>query len=73
MELSGKRVLVFGAGRSGQGAASLLLAAGSQPVLYDGNKDLNEDKVRSQFPDGGKGIRIVTGELTQELIDSSEL
>ena len=38
MELSGKRVLVFGAGRSGQGAASLLLAAGSQPVLYDGNK-----------------------------------
>ena len=36
MELSGKRVLVFGAGRSGQGAASLLLAAGASPVLYDG-------------------------------------
>ena len=73
MELSGKRVLVFGAGRSGQGAASLLLAAGASPVLYDGNENLTEDKVRSQLPDDVKGIRIVTGELTQELIENSEL
>ena len=44
MELSGKRVLVFGAGRSGQGAASLLLAVGAEPVLYDGNEKMTEDK-----------------------------
>ena len=35
MELKGKRVLVYGAGRSGIGAADLLARIGSRPVLYD--------------------------------------
>ncbi len=73
MELSRKRVLVFGAGRSGQGAAALLLEAGSEPVLYDGNEKLTEEMVRDSLPDNGRGIRVVIGELTQELIDSCDL
>ena len=36
MELKGKKVLVFGAGKSGIGAADLLNAVGACPVLYDG-------------------------------------
>ena len=73
MDLQGKQILVFGAGRSGRGAASLLLSAGAQPVLYDGNEQLTESSVRSQLEDSGDGIRIVIGELTDELIRSADL
>ena len=73
MDLKGKQVLVFGAGRSGVGAATLLLERGALPVLYDGNEKLTQEKVREQFPDGGKDVRIVIGELTDELIASSDL
>lgn len=38
MELKGKKVLVFGAGKSGIGAADLLNAVGACPVLYDGKQ-----------------------------------
>lgn len=34
MELKGKKVLVFGAGKSGVGAADLLGAAGAYPIIY---------------------------------------
>ena len=37
MELKGKKVLVFGTGKSGIGAAELLGQVGACPVLYDGN------------------------------------
>lgn len=45
MELKGKKVLVFGAGKSGIGAADLLNAVGACPVLYDGNADLDKESV----------------------------
>ena len=38
MNLQGKKVLVFGSGKSGIGAAELLAKVGAQPVIYDGNK-----------------------------------
>ena len=40
MNLQGKKVLVFGAGKSGIGAAELLGQVGAEPVIYDGNADL---------------------------------
>lgn len=43
MNLQGKKVLVFGSGKSGIGAAELLAKVGAQPVIYDGNKDLDKD------------------------------
>ena len=43
MDLKGKKVLVFGAGKSGIGAADLLGSAGAQPVIYDGNADLDKE------------------------------
>ncbi len=73
MDLKGKKVLVFGAARSGIGASVLLKECGAQTVLYDGNTKLTEDSVRSQFEGDSEGIRIVIGELTDELIGWSEL
>ena len=45
MELKGKKVLVFGAGKSGIGAADLLGSVGAQPVIYDGNENLDKEAV----------------------------
>ena len=45
MDLKGKRVLVFGSGKSGIGAAELLGQVGACPVLYDGNPDLDKEAV----------------------------
>ena len=42
MDLKSKKVLVFGAGKSGIGAADLLGSAGAQPVIYDGNANLDK-------------------------------
>ena len=36
MNLQEKKVLVFGSGKSGIGAAELLAKVGAQPVIYDG-------------------------------------
>ena len=44
MELSKKKVLVFGTGKSGIGAAGLLLQKGASVVLYDGNQEKNADR-----------------------------
>ena len=42
MNLQGKKVLVFGSGKSGIGAAELLSKVGAQPVIYDGNEELDK-------------------------------
>ena len=73
MTFEGKKVLVFGAGRSGTGAAGLLRRVGAQVTLYDGNAKLTEDAVRAQLPEEDRQIRIVIGELTQELIVWTDL
>ena len=45
MNLQGKKVLVFGSGKSGIGAAELLGQVGAEPVIYDGNADLDKEAV----------------------------
>lgn len=45
MELKGKRVLVFGSGKSGIGAADLLGRTGAFPVIYDGNSNIDKEAV----------------------------
>ncbi len=73
MDLRDKRVLVFGAARSGVGASSLLLNVGAKPVLYDGNEKLTEGSVRALFEGPSDGIEIVIGPLTDELIGRIDL
>ena len=41
MELQGKKVLVFGSGKSGIGASDLLAKVGASPIIYDGNAEID--------------------------------
>lgn len=45
-DLKGKKVLVFGSGISGMGAAKLLQEVGAEILLYDGNEKLKEEDIR---------------------------
>lgn len=72
MRLEGKKVLVFGSGISGIGAADLLTAAGACPVIYDGNDLLSAEDIRSKLKDG-KDVPVVLGELPQEVRSGLDL
>ena len=72
VDLQGKHVLVFGAGVSGIGADELLEAKGAVVTLYDGNTKTDESKLREKLPEGSR-TRIVLGELSQELLDDTEI
>ena len=49
MEVKGRKVLVFGAGISGIGAAGLLEANGADVILYDGNEKLDPASLKEQL------------------------
>ena len=72
-DLKNRKVLVFGAGRSGIGSVELLLAAGACPVLYDGNKNLKEAEVREKLPEQAADTPVVLGDLPDELLASVSL
>lgn len=72
MELNGKKVLVFGAGKSGIGAADLLGAVGAQPIIYDGKADLDKESVIHKT-NGTYPAAVYAGELPAEVFDSLDL
>lgn len=72
MELKEKRVLVFGAGISGIGAAKLLGHAGAQVILYDGNDQLQEEAVRAKLGDTPVA-GFIFGELPERIMDDLDL
>ena len=72
MELKDKRVLVFGTGISGIGAAQLLLKMQAVPVMYDGNTKLTAEDVKAKLPKE-YDAQIVIGELPDELLDTIDL
>lgn len=64
-------VLVAGGGKSGIAAARLLLSAKKQVILYDENPDKDEEQLRQQV--GAEGsLKIVLGELSDELLNEIE-
>ncbi|MGI6056406.1 MAG: UDP-N-acetylmuramoyl-L-alanine--D-glutamate ligase, partial [Bilifractor sp.] len=63
MDLKGKKVLVFGSGKSGIGAARLLLAKGAVPVIYDGNAKADRQKILDHL---GANVEIILGTLPEE-------
>lgn len=67
MELQGKKVLIIGSGISGIGAAKLLYSKKAVPVIYDENKNLTVEAVRSRLPEGMEA-EIIIGSLTKELL-----
>lgn len=72
MEVTGKKVLVFGSGISGIGAAKLLERRKAQVILYDGNEKLNEEELREKLGEGNRA-RIVIGTFPEELYDELDI
>lgn len=72
MEFTNKHVLVFGTGISGIGAADLLCAKKAKVILYDGNDRLEPEDILKKLKDP-EGVRIVLGELSEELMAQLDL
>lgn len=72
MELKNKKVLVFGAGKSGVSATRLLQRQEADVILYDSNTELTCKDFKDQF-NTEQHFTLVTGELPEEVIASLEL
>ena len=72
MELQGKKVLVFGSGKSGIGASDLLAKVGASPIIYDGNAEIDKEAVVHKT-DGTYPVAVYVGELPKEVQESLEL
>lgn len=72
MDLQGKRVLVFGSGKSGIGAADLLGKVGAFPIIYDGNAEIDKESVLHKTQ-GTYEAEVYAGELPKEVQDSLDL
>ena len=66
------KVLVFGTGISGIGAAKLLEKVQAEVILYDGNEKLCKEEIRKKLPNDSK-CEIVLGALSKELLESLDL
>ena len=83
MEIKGRKVLVFGAGISGEAASRLLMREGAQVILYDGNEKLDAEEIARRITDkasSGKEtemhtcqLRVVLGLFPEELLDEISL
>ena len=62
--MNDQRVLVAGTGKSGIAAAKLLLEMGGEVVLYDGNDQLNSEKIKESLEEHKK-LNIILGELSR--------
>ena len=72
MEVEGKKVLVFGSGISGIGAAGLLEERKAEVILYDGNDKLDKDALKEKIGKE-KNVRVVLGTFPEELLDELDL
>ncbi len=74
MQFEKKNVLVVGSGKSGVAAVKLLLKAGANPCLQDGNKELTEDKLKEKVGAvsvrEGQSLSFVVGDLTRDQKDA---
>ena len=66
-----KNIICAGAGKSGIQSAKLLLRNNAKVTIYDQNKDLNVEELLNKFE--GEKPEVVVGDLTDELLNSSEL
>ncbi len=65
MDFNGKKVLVFGAGKSGIGAADLLGKVGAYPVIFEGNEKADPEAIRAKT-EGTYDLDICIGTLPEE-------
>ncbi len=69
-DLKGKRVLVFGAGKSGTAACRLLHKIGAAPYLYDQKTEQDKEQILKAI---GSETEIVLGELSEARINVTDL
>ena len=72
MDLKGKKSSRFRSRKSGIGAADLLGSAGAQPVIYDGNADLDKEAVLHKT-NGKYTPEIWAGDFPERALDSLDL
>lgn len=72
MNVTEKKVLVFGSGISGIGAVKLLEKHGADVILYDGNEKLDPKALRTKLGEGCKA-EIILGELETSVLDCLDL
>ncbi len=73
MDQSKSRVLVFGAGLSGIGAARLLLSGpASSVILYDGNDKLDREDLAAKLPPDDR-LELILGELPASVPERIDL
>ncbi len=72
MELQGKHVLVYGAGRSGIGACNLLAECGAAPVLFDEKEGLEKEAMLAGV-EKKDAVTACPGTLPEDIIDSLDL
>lgn len=71
MELRNKKVLIVGLGKSGIAAATLLTAAGAQPVLFDSNEKLTAADIEAKM--GELQMPCYAGTLPEHIKNETEL
>lgn len=72
MDLHGKKVLVFGTGKSGIGAADLLGKCGAFPILFDGNAKADKEAIVHKIT-GGYPFEVYVGELPGNVCETLDL
>ena len=72
MNLTGKKVLVVGTGISGIAATELLIKQKVQTTLFDGNRELDVEKLYEKSP-VLREIPLLLGELTEEDMDAIDV
>lgn len=68
-----KKVLVFGTGRSGIGAADLLLRLGARPVFYDEKPGATVESIRAALPEEMKQLPVLLPGRSDEIIRDVDL
>ncbi|MGN1267261.1 MAG: UDP-N-acetylmuramoyl-L-alanine--D-glutamate ligase [Dorea sp.] len=72
MNVAEKKVLVFGSGISGVGAVKLLEKHNADVILYDGNANLDLEKLKNNLGEDCKA-QVVLGELPEEILGGLDL
>ncbi|MFU0826644.1 MAG: UDP-N-acetylmuramoylalanine--D-glutamate ligase [Lachnoclostridium sp.] len=72
MNLEGKRILIYGAGKSGIAAAKLLHKGNARIVIYDENNQLDIDEVKAKLPKDFDGSFLL-GNISEDLLNTIDL
>lgn len=72
MQFKDKKVLVFGAAKSGISATRLLQKQGAFTILYDSNTKYNKNSFTGEF-DTEHNFLLVTGNFPEDMIDTIDL